>query len=63
MARLAWQHALGARLFPLLIFLPLVYPDGRLPSPRWRWLAWAGVGISVLAFVTIGFADADVRRR
>ena len=45
-------------LFPLLILLPLVFPDGRLPSPRWRWLAWAGVGISFLAFVTIGFGDA-----
>ena len=45
-------------LFPLLILLPLVFPDGRLPSPRWRWLSWAGVGISSLAFVTIGFGDA-----
>ena len=45
-------------LFPLLILLPLVFPDGRLPSPRWRWLAWAGVGISFLAFVTIGFGEA-----
>ena len=45
-------------LFPLLILLPLVFPDGRLPSSRWRWLAWAGVGISFLAFVTIGFGTA-----
>jgi signal transduction histidine kinase len=45
-------------LFPLLILLPLVFPDGRLPSPRWRWLAWAGVGISFLAFVTVGFGTA-----
>ncbi len=45
-------------LFPLLILLPLVFPDGRLPSPRWRWLAWAGVGVSLLAFITIGFGEA-----
>ena len=45
-------------LFPLLILLPLVFPDGRLPSPRWRWLAWAGIGISFLAFITIGFGEA-----
>jgi signal transduction histidine kinase len=57
---LAWPgNALWALgLFPLLILLPLVFPDGRLPSPRWRWLAWAGVGISFLAFVTIGFGEA-----
>jgi signal transduction histidine kinase len=57
---LAWPGntlwALG--LFPLLILLPLVFPDGKLPSPRWRWLAWAGVGISFLAFVMIGFGDS-----
>ena len=41
-----------------MILLPLVFPDGRLPSPRWRWLAWAGIGISFLAFVTIGFGEA-----
>jgi signal transduction histidine kinase len=45
-------------LFPLLILLPLLFPDGRLPSPRWLWLAWAGLGISLLAFVSIGFGEA-----
>jgi signal transduction histidine kinase len=59
-AWLAWPgNVLWAlSLFPLLILLPLVFPDGRLPSARWRWLAWAGVGISFLAFVTIGFGEA-----
>jgi signal transduction histidine kinase len=57
---LAWPgNALWAfSIFPLLIILPLVFPDGRLPSPRWRWLSWAGIGISFLAFVSIGFAEA-----
>jgi signal transduction histidine kinase len=57
---LAWPgNSLWAfSIFPLLIILPLVFPDGRLPSSRWRWLFWAGIGISFLAFVSIGFAAA-----
>ena len=32
--------ATGAGLFSLLTFLLLLFPDGRLPSPRWRPLPW-----------------------
>jgi signal transduction histidine kinase len=42
-------------LFPLLILLPLLFPDGRLPSRRWGYLAWAGVALCLLAFVTTAF--------
>src|SRR5262245_21280229 len=37
-------------------FLLLLFPDGHLPSPRWRWFAWMiaiGMGLVVLA-VTLG---------
>ena len=27
----------------LFILVPALFPDGRLPSPRWRWLVWAVV--------------------
>ena len=44
-------------------YLLLLFPDGRLPTPRWRWIAWTcGIGLSVVV-VTIwvypgDFADA-----
>jgi signal transduction histidine kinase len=37
---------------PLFTFLPLLFPDGRLPSRRWRPLAWAtGLVMAGLAVV------------
>jgi signal transduction histidine kinase len=46
-ARLAfwsWMPSIGL----LVTFLLLLFPSGRLPSPRWRWAAWlAGVGLAL----------------
>ncbi len=39
-----WVWAPGLGL--ILVFLPLLFPDGRPPSRRWRWVAWLG-GLSI----------------
>jgi hypothetical protein len=38
----------------LLMLLPLYFPTGRLLSPRWRLVAWAGVAFMVLAIISNG---------
>jgi hypothetical protein len=37
------------------ILLPLLFPNGKLPSPRWRPLLWAGVAVVGLAAVATAF--------
>ena len=40
-------------------FLLLLFPDGHLPSPRWRWFAWlCGVALTIV-FVAIWFYPGD----
>jgi signal transduction histidine kinase len=61
-AWLAWPGtALWAiALFPLLILLPLWFPDGRVPSERWRPLQWAGFALSGLGFIILGFGVSEL---
>lgn len=43
----SWPTLLGV----MVVLIPLLFPTGRLPSPRWRWLAWV-VGL-LLGLATI----------
>lgn len=44
-----WAPGLGL----ILVFLPLLFPDGRLLSRRWRPVAWLG-GLSIILISTMG---------
>jgi signal transduction histidine kinase len=53
-ASLTENLCFGASWVLASTFALLLYPDGHLPSRRWRWLAWlsaAGLGLASLALV------------
>jgi branched-subunit amino acid transport protein len=56
------QVALCIALGPITTYVMLVFPDGRLPSPRWRPVAWYTVAAllvwlvaSTLLYTTVGY--------
>jgi hypothetical protein len=46
----AWVLAVG-----LIVFLALLFPDGRLPSGRWRWFAWLSLTLILIGAVSGAF--------
>jgi hypothetical protein len=44
-------------ILPAATFLLLLFPDGRLPSPRWRAVAWCAGGGIALLFLGDGLAE------
>ena len=58
LARLAVALTQAWAALVILLPLPIVlFPDGRLPSPRWRWTAWA-YGVLFATFIA-GLAIQD----
>ncbi len=44
----------------LFVFLGLLFPDGRLPSPRWRPFAWLSASVVVLGAFATAFSPGRV---
>jgi signal transduction histidine kinase len=42
------------------VFLPLFFPDGTLPSPRWRPFAWVAAAVVAFAILSFGLDPAPV---
>src|SRR5579859_1626264 len=52
----AYLAALGpglqaAGMLIAAVAVPVIFPDGRLPSPRWRWLAWCTAAAVTFLFL------------
>ena len=43
------QNWLLPAAFASLIFVFLLFPSGRVPSPRWRILLWVAIGVTTAA--------------
>ena len=41
----------AAGLLIAVVGVPIVFPDGRLPGPRWRWLTWSAIAAVACLFL------------
>ncbi|MEZ0235146.1 MAG: histidine kinase [Actinomycetota bacterium] len=47
-------------IFPVLFLLPLLFPDGHLPSPRWKPFLWWIVAMMCVLFVVFTLGTPEV---
>lgn len=53
-----WDQSAWPLLFGVLIAIAFVFPDGQLPSPRWRRVAF-GAAAAFAAFLVLSFFDSE----
>jgi hypothetical protein len=68
-AAAAWTYSWGGDTWSwipsvglLFTQVPLRFPDGRLPSPRWRWFSWYTIGAIVVSSALSATFSAEVAR-
>ena len=44
-------------VFPIIL-IPLHFPDGRPPSPRWHWINWLAAGMWIFLMLEIAFTES-----
>jgi len=58
---LAWILAwLWVPVVGLQVLLLLLFPDGRLPSPRWRWYFWLSLLLILIGAVSVAFSPGEI---
>ena len=55
----AWAGALSISL--AVTWIPLVFPDGHLPGPRWRPVAWAAAALVVVGTIAQAIVEDPLR--
>ena len=44
----------------LFVFLFLLFPNGRLPTPRWQWIAWLSATVLAVGAIAVAFSPGPV---
>ena len=57
LANWVWQPMASLTLF----FLPVLFPNGQLPSARWRWLAMSSITLAIAGSVGPAFLDGPMQ--
>jgi hypothetical protein len=59
---LAWITSwIRVPYFSLFVYLALFFPNGRLPSSRWRWVAWFTAFVVAVGTIAVAFSRGATR--